>query len=162
MTPRAGKSSVWQGICLRRRIPRQAAIFTRAARRPWTLAGKATRLWLASAQRTAPVVICIGRSDEGGRWQSADFNHHLPCREQFKCSGEGFIERYLQPSVGDVAAGHPYQLWGCPISGDKFYKIAVFADNDDVLLLGCLKYFRVTSISQSQCSQRKRFDMKLL
>jgi len=94
--------------------------------------------------------------------QSANFNHHLPCREQLQRLSESFIEHYLQPAVGDIAAGHPYQLRGRPVTGNQLYKIAVFADNDDALLLSSMKYFCIGSITQAQCSQRKRFDMKLL
>ena len=92
---------------------------------------------------------------------SANFNHYLPRREQIQRGGESFIEYDLQLSVGNIAAGYPYQLRGWPVSGDQLYKIAVFADNYDTLLLGCLKYCSISSVTQSQCPQRKRFNMKL-
>ena len=81
---------------------------------------------------------------------SADLNNHLPCRKQLQRLGESFVEHYLQLPVGDVAAGHPYQLRGWPVTGDQFYKVAVFADNDDTLLLGCLEYFRICGVTQTQ------------
>ena len=79
--------------------------------------------------------------------QSANFNHHLPRCQQFQRLRESLIEHNLQLSVGDIAAGHPYQLRGWPVSGDQFYKVTVFADKDDTLLLGGLKYCRVCGIT---------------
>ena len=37
----------------------------------------------------------------------------------------------MQLPVGDIAAGHPYQLRRWPVTGNQLYKVAVFADNDD-------------------------------
>ena len=91
-------------------------------------------------------------SNLGAVWQSADFNHYLPCIEQLQRLGESFVEHDLQLTIGDVAASHPYQLGRRPVTGDQFYEVAVFADNNDALLLGCLEYYCVRSIAQTQCS----------
>lgn len=62
-------------------------------------------------------------SNLGAVWQSADFNHYLPCIEQLQRLGESFVEHNLQLTIGD-----------------------------DALLLGCLEYYRVRSVAQAQCS----------
>lgn len=76
----------------------------------------------------------------GGSYTSSlvsDLDHGFPGREKLQRIIKKGPKYCLQSPVGEIAAGDPKYLWGCPQAQNKIHEITVLADNYRVALDSC-------------------------